>query len=88
LTKDAKDFVQRTTIRHLQFTMDGPRQYHDRQRRYVSKTPETVSSYDKIVETIDRLIGFVRIYLRIKVNPWIGRDAMSLVEFLERERMV
>jgi uncharacterized protein len=84
--EDSKSFVQRTRIRHVQFTMDGPRQHHDRRRHYVaSTTAEGLSSFDRIAETIDRLIGFVRIYLRINVDPWIGRDALLLIEFFKEK---
>jgi uncharacterized protein len=83
--EDARGFIQRTRIRHLQFTFDGPRQHHDRRRRDISKTSGNVSSFDRIVQTIDKLIGFVRIYLRINVDPWMGRDVLSLVEFCKEK---
>lgn len=83
---DAPDFVERNRIRHVQFTLDGPRVHHDRRRRYVLADQKGESSFDRIVETIDNLKGTIRIYLRINVDPASGKDVLSLIPFfLEKE---
>jgi uncharacterized protein len=83
--EEAEEFVARTRIRHVQFTLDGPREHHNKRRNYGSAQPSRVGSFDDVIRTIDSLIGTVRIYLRINVDPWVGRDALKLVEFF-RER--
>jgi uncharacterized protein len=77
----AREFVERNRIRHVQFTFDGVREDHDRRRRYVRGDEARRSSFDRIVETIDRLIGFVRIYLRVNVDPGSADRALELVDF-------
>lgn len=80
---DAKGFVERARIRHVQFTFDGPRQHHDRRRRYVVADERSPSSFDEIVKTVDRVLRAARIYLRINVDPGSAPDVMSLVEFFK-----
>lgn len=79
----AKEFIARNRIRDVQFTLDGPREHHNKRRRYVDKNENPEGSFEMILDTIDRLIGSVRIYLRINVDPWIGRSAFDLLEIFE-----
>ena len=81
--EDASSFIERNRIRHVQFTLDGPREAHDKRRKYVERPAngDATSSFDEIVCTIDRLIGRLRIYLRINVDPGIGARALSLVNY-------
>lgn len=82
---DAPAFVERCRIRHVQFTLDGLREHHNRRRRYVRSEDGQKSSFDEIVATIDRLLGSVRIYLRINLDPASAPDALELVEFFHRK---
>lgn len=76
---EAVDFVQRTRIRHVQFTLDGNRRDHDRRRRFVAPDERGRSSFDDIITTIDRLLGALRIYLRINVDPGSADQVLSLI---------
>jgi len=78
---DAKAFVERNRINHVQLTLDGPQRHHDTRRAY----KKGGGSFDEVVATIDRLLGATRIYLRINVDPGIGRSALELVDqFVDR----
>jgi uncharacterized protein len=79
--EDASGFVDRNRIRHVQFTLDGPPDQHNKRRRYLARQDHDGGSFSEIVSTIDRLIGSTRIYLRINIDPWVGWDAIKLVEF-------
>lgn len=81
--EDAGDFVKRNRIRHLQFTLDGPQIHHDKRRRYVLKEEREQSSFDVIADTIDRLMGSTRVYLRINVDVGSAPDIMPLVDFFK-----
>ncbi len=83
--EDARGFIQRTRIRHVQITLDGPREHHDQRRRYVRGESRDESSFDKVVETIDRIAGAVRIYLRINIDRGSAPDALSLIDFFQEK---
>jgi uncharacterized protein len=83
--EDAREFVERHRIKHVQFTLDGPARHHNVRRGYKPGHEQEQSSFDIVVGTIDRLLGSTRIYLRINVDPGVGRAALELVDlFLER----
>ncbi len=48
---------------------------------YVRSRIEEGDSFATVVGTVDRLLGATRVYLRINVDPGIGRSALSLVDF-------
>ncbi len=77
---DAAAFVERTRIRHVQFTFDAPPAHHDKRRRYVRKADRAQSSFQVISETIDRLLGATRIYVRVNVDVGSAPDVLSLVD--------
>ena len=79
------DFVKKIQLKHVQITLDGPEQAHNKRRRYVDRNENSGGSFQTILETIDRLIGNIRVYLRINVDPWVGRSALELLDtFKER----
>jgi len=80
--EDAKAFVARNRIAWVQFTLDGPREHHNRRRRYVDRGARD-GSYDTILQTIERLIGSLLIYVRVNVDPWIGRSALALIDVFD-----
>ena len=82
---DAPAFVKRNRIRHVQLTMDGPPRHHNRRRGYKKGHEQTTPSFDVVSNTIDRVLGATRVYLRINVDPGVGRSALELVDhFKER----
>jgi uncharacterized protein len=78
--QDAAAFVEKIGLKHIQFTLDGPERTHNQRRRYVDELENPHGSFRTILDTIDRLIGKLRIYLRINVDPWIGSSALELVD--------
>jgi uncharacterized protein len=82
--EDASGFAERNRINHVQITLDGPARHHNARRGYKPGHEQEESSFDVVVGTIDRLLGSTRIYLRINVDPGVGRSALELVDlFLE-----
>lgn len=82
--EDARGFAQRNRINHVQITLDGPARHHNTRRGYKPGHEQEETSFDVVVGTIDRLLGSARIYLRINVDPGVGRSALELVDmFLE-----
>ncbi|MCP4203652.1 MAG: radical SAM protein, partial [bacterium] len=79
--EDARDFVRRNRIRHVQFTLDGPPKHHNVRRGYKKGHEQEVSSFDTVAQTIDRVLGATRVYLRINVDPGVGESALELVDF-------
>ena len=83
--EDARGFVERNRINHVQITLDGPARHHNVRRAYKPGHEQEKSSFDVVAETVDRLLGATRVYLRINVDPGVGRSALELVDvFLER----
>ncbi|HEX3131921.1 MAG TPA: radical SAM protein [Thermoanaerobaculia bacterium] len=82
--EDARAFALRNRLNHVQITLDGPARHHNTRRGFKPGHEEEMSSFDTVVRTIDRLVGSTRIYLRINVDPGVGRSALELVDvFLE-----
>ena len=79
---DANMFVFKNRIRHVQFTLDGPPQFHDKRRRF-DAVGSTADSFAVVSKTITRLLGATRIYLRINVDPAIGRSVLSMPEYFK-----
>lgn len=78
--EDARAFVQRTRLNHVQITLDGPERHHNVRRAYKKGHEQAESSFDVVTATIDRILGSTRIYLRINVDPGVGRSALELVD--------
>lgn len=78
--EDAAGFVRRHRINHVQITLDGPRRHHETRRAYKPGHEQEESSFDVVTGTIDRLLGSTRIYLRVNVDPGVGRAALELVD--------
>ncbi len=82
--EDASGFARRNRLNHVQITLDGPARHHNARRGYKQGHEQEQTSFDVVVGTIDRLLGSTRIYLRINVDPGVGRSALELVDlFLE-----
>ncbi|MFN0100603.1 MAG: radical SAM protein [Bryobacteraceae bacterium] len=81
---DAKAFALKNRIRHVQFTLDGPPQFHDKRRRFDADGP-AAESFRVVSQTITRLLGATRIYLRINVDPAIGRSVLSMPEYFKEQ---
>ncbi len=79
--EDAAGFVARHRINHVQITLDGPARHHNARRGYKPGHEQEASSFDVVTGTIDRLVGSTRVYLRINVDPAVGRAALELVDF-------
>lgn len=82
--EDARGFAERNRLNHVQITLDGPERHHNARRGYKKGHEQEQTSFDAVVATIDRLLGSTRIYLRINVDPGVGRSALELLDlFLE-----
>ncbi|MBV8754780.1 MAG: SPASM domain-containing protein [Hyphomicrobiales bacterium] len=79
---DTTGFVRANRLRHIQFSLDGPKRHHNKRRGLVDSDTGhgRAGSYDEVMQTIGSLIGSVRIYLRINVDPWIGRDCLEVID--------
>lgn len=83
--EDARGFVERVRLNHVQITLDGPERHHDVRRAYKKGHEQDESSFSVVTSTVDRILGSTRIYLRINVDPGVGRSALELVDvFAER----
>lgn len=78
----ARDFVSRTRLHSIQFSIDGPERHHNKRRGLIAPEggPGRTPSFSQVMDVIDQLIGSTKIYLRINVDPYIGRDALELIE--------
>jgi len=79
---DPVRFVHENRITSIQFSLDGPKRHHDKRRGLIDPKggPGRSGSFDQVMGTIGALIGEVRIYLRVNVDPWIGWDSLEVVE--------
>jgi uncharacterized protein len=78
--EDARGFVKRNRLNHVQITLDGPARHHNARRAYKPGHEQAQTSFDEVTGTLDRLMGSTRIYLRINVDPGVGRSALELIE--------
>jgi uncharacterized protein len=86
--EDVGDFVTRNRIRLVQVTFDGLRTNHDRRRHYRREYrtgDERPSSFDRIVELLDRLPDHTRVDVRCNVDSGNANDFVELIRFA-RER--
>jgi uncharacterized protein len=86
--EDVGGFVARHRIGHAQVTFDGLRANHDRRRHYRREHrtgDDRPSSFDRIVELLDRLPDHCRVDLRCNVDGGNADDFVELVRFA-RER--
>lgn len=82
--EDARGFALRNRLNHIQITLDGPARHHNARRGYKKGHEQEDSSFDVVVRTVDRLMGSTRVYLRINVDPGVGRSVLEMVDlFLE-----
>lgn len=82
---DPAEFVKKIHLKHVQFSLDGPEQEHNKRRRYLDEAENPDGSFGTILDTIDSLLGSTKIYVRVNVDPWVGREALSLIDvFKER----
>jgi uncharacterized protein len=79
---DPVGFVQSNRINNIQFSLDGPMRHHNKRRGLIDskKGRGRVGSYDEVMGTIGSLLGSVKIYLRVNVDPWIGRDCLEVID--------
>jgi len=79
---DPVKFVERNRLHSIQFSLDGPRQHHDKRRGLIDAKGGAgrTATFDTVMSTIDALIGRTKIYLRINVDPWIGRDCLDVID--------
>ncbi|RVL70415.1 SPASM domain-containing protein [Sinorhizobium meliloti] len=79
---DARGFVARNRLRSIQFSLDGPERHHNKRRGLIDPNgrPGRTASFGEVVGLIGRLIGSTKIYLRVNVDPYIGRDALELID--------
>jgi len=73
-------FIQRHKIRQTQISFDGMRDHHDLRRRFRNKG-EQASSFDLAVALVDKLLGFVRVDVRINIDRKNEGDVLPFVEF-------
>ena len=80
--QDAVDFVTRNRLHIIQFSLDGPERHHNKRRGLIDPGggPGRSASFQQVMGVIDKLIGSIRIYLRVNVDPWIGRDALEVID--------
>ncbi|MFN7963820.1 MAG: radical SAM protein [Thermoanaerobaculia bacterium] len=83
--EDARGFIVRNRLNHVQITFDGPPRHHNVRRAFKPGHEQPESSFEAVAATVDRILGATRIYLRINVDPGVGRSALELIE-LFRER--
>lgn len=82
----ARDFVSRNRLHSIQFSIDGPEKHHNKRRGLIDPNggPGRQASFSQVLDVIDLLVGSTKIYLRINVDPYIGRDALQLVDICNR----
>jgi uncharacterized protein len=78
---DVGGFVRRHKLREVQISFDGLREHHDRRRRYrrSHRRAEDVSSFDRAVELVDRLLQHTRVDVRFNVDPANAEDLEGFV---------
>lgn len=76
---DVGEFIQRHHIKQVQISFDGMRANHDKRRRYRNRTP--ASSFDTAVKLVDELLNWVRVDLRINIDPFNRSDVGPFLDF-------
>lgn len=83
LDEKAIQVLQKAGVERLQITIDGPSDIHDRRRGFRKGDG---SSYEAIIEGIERAIGKFQIRLRINVDRRNLGDAFVLLDEFEERR--
>ena len=85
--EDVGGFVSRHRIRQVQVSFDGLPENHNRRRRFRSgfSGASQKSSFDLIVELVNRLLDHTRVDLRFNTDRHNQNDLLPFVEFA-RER--
>lgn len=70
-------------VGYMQVTIDGPKDVHDVRRPYKQDVRETGrSSFDKIVQNIERVLGLLPITIRINVDKTNQEESLDLVQWM------
>ncbi len=79
---DAAGFVERHRVHSIQFSVDGPERHHNKRRGLIDGDggKGRAASFDEVLATIGSLIGRTKIYMRINVDPYIGRDCLDMID--------
>lgn len=80
--EDSVGFVKRNRLHSIQFSLDGPERHHNKRRGLIDPNggPGRTASFGQVMKVIGELVGSTKIYLRVNVDPWTGRDALEIVE--------
>ncbi len=79
---DVGSFIQRHHIKQVQISFDGMPANHDKRRRYRSKTQN--SSFEVAAKLVDELLNWVRVDVRINIDPGNQADVEPFLEFVRR----
>jgi uncharacterized protein len=79
---DVGSFIRRHKIRQAQISFDGMQRNHDQRRRFRDKTSHD-SSFDLAVATVDQLLDFVRVDVRINIDRKNETDVLPFVELAQ-----
>jgi uncharacterized protein len=85
---DPQKFIEENRIMSIQFSLDGPEQHHNKRRGLLKNAKDATgrtASFDEVINTIDSLVGHTKIYLRINVDPWIGRECLDVLDLFARK---
>lgn len=84
--EDVKSFLDETHLTKIQFSMDGHKTYQNKTRGLVDaqgkRTGET--SFDILMDTIDRVLPHAAVYLRINVDPFSSAGCMQMIDEFEK----
>ena len=79
---DVEDFVSRHRIRQVQISFDGLRANHDKRRRYRKGFGGPgVSSFDRAVTLVDRLVRCTRVDIRYNIDRGNSGDLLPFIRF-------
>ncbi|MEM8931825.1 MAG: radical SAM protein [Acidobacteriota bacterium] len=81
--EDAREFVERVRLHYVQISIDGPPRHHNVRRGYKPGHDQEIDSFERVAQTIDRLVGATRLHLRINVDPGIGWSALELIDICQ-----
>lgn len=79
---DPVAFIKRNRLHSIQFSLDGPERHHNKRRGLIDPNGGSgrSASFNQIMSVIDALIGSTKIYLRVNIDPWTGRDALEVID--------
>ncbi|MDO9563220.1 MAG: radical SAM protein [Bradyrhizobium sp.] len=81
--EDAAAFIREHRIRQVQISFDGLKVNHDKRRRYRKgrASGPSVSSFDRAVEVVDKLLEVVRVDLRFNSDRGNQGDLEGFIDF-------